>query len=133
MTDVPTGYLLDTHALLWALLERRRLSGAVLEVLNDDNANIAVSAVSAVEISIKHRIGKLPEAAPILQNFERDLIADGFEMLSITIEHGLRAGALPIDHKDPFDRLLIAQSICENMVLISNESLFDSFGVRRLW
>jgi PIN domain nuclease of toxin-antitoxin system len=86
-----------------------------------------------MEIETKYRIGKLPEVKDILSGFDRLMKAAGLEPLSITIEHARKAGSLPIAHKDPFDRFLIAQSICDGLTLVSNEALFDSFGVNRLW
>jgi PIN domain nuclease of toxin-antitoxin system len=133
MTQAENGYLLDTHALLWALLDRTRLSTAVLTILEKRDVPVHISAVTAMELSTKVRIGKLPQAAPVLVNFETDMKDDGFAFLPLTIAHGLLAGSLKINHKDPFDRLLMAQSICDGLILISNETVFDSFGIRRIW
>ncbi len=94
---------------------------------------IFVSAVSAFEISTKVRIGKLPQAAALDGAFEDFLAAQRFTHLPISVRHGREAGALPIPHRDPFDRLLIAQALVEGLTLVSNEAAFDGFGVQRLW
>jgi PIN domain nuclease of toxin-antitoxin system len=86
-----------------------------------------------MEVATKFRIGKLPDAAFLAQNFEAIVAGQGFDGLAISLHHARLAGELNIPHKDPFDRLLIAQAQVEDMVLISNEALFDGFAVKRLW
>ena len=125
--------LLDTHALLWWGREPQRLGPAArVEIDSEDNERF-VSAVSAMEISTKFRLGKLPEAFALAKAFADETAAAGFEHLPITVEHAQLAGNLPMDHRDPFDRLLMAQALLEGMALVSNETVFDSFGVSRLW
>ncbi len=97
--------LLDTHALIWWLME----------------------------VATKFRIGKLAQAALLARNFETIIAAQGFAELAISVRHARLAGEMNIAQKDPFDRLLIAQAQVEDMVLVSNEALFDSFAVQRLW
>ena len=92
-----------------------------------------VSAVSAIEVTTKYRLGKLPHVGLLARSFEAQVASEGFVGLPITLGHGQRAGSLPIAHKDPFDRLLMAQAISENLTLVSNEKLFDASGVSRLW
>jgi PIN domain nuclease of toxin-antitoxin system len=94
---------------------------------------VYVSAVTAWEIAIKYRLGKFPQAGSFATRIGPALDELGFLELPITIDHAQRAGLLPGGHKDPFDRLLIAQAQAENLVLISNERLFDGYGIRRLW
>ena len=125
--------LLDTHALFWFFEGNPRLSPAAREAIEDDGATIHVSAVSAIEIALKYRSGKLPQAAELAVDFEPLMVDYGFTPLPITLRHAQVAGLLPIPHKDPFDRLLIAQAQTETLVLVSNEVVFDSFGVIRLW
>jgi PIN domain nuclease of toxin-antitoxin system len=127
-----TALLLDTHALIWWFMDSPRLGGAVRGTVGDAEA-VFVSAASAFEIALKHRIGKLPEVAALLDGFAEHLAGQGFAELPITNGHALRAGALPMDHRDPFDRILIAQAQLEGLVLVSNERIFDRFGVNRLW
>lgn len=86
-----------------------------------------------MEISTKHRLGKLPEGAALMSDFMALLHAADYVPLPIMVQHAAFAGALPIPHKDPFDRMLIAQAQLEGYALVSNETLFDSFGVKRIW
>ena len=92
-----------------------------------------MSAVSAIEITTKFRIGKLSKATTLALTFEDMVRSEDFSPLPVTLRHARVAGLLPIPHKDPFDRLLIAQAQTEALTLISNKALFDSFGVIRLW
>ena len=125
--------LLDTHALLWFVAGDDRLSSAARAAIADPANDVLVSAASAWEISTKHRIGKLPSAGPLAIDVLGVLTRKGFTPLDITVEHGQSAGALPGPHRDPFDRILVAQALAERMTLVSNESLFDAYGVARLW
>jgi PIN domain nuclease of toxin-antitoxin system len=75
----------------------------------------------------------LPEAGDLVSNFPTEIVQEGFQLLPISAEHGIRAGLLPGPHKDPFDRMLIAQSHAEDIPIVSNEAVFDTYGVRRLW
>lgn len=125
--------LLDTHALIWWLAGDEALSAPAREAIGDEANSVAVSAASAMEVATKFRIGKLPEAALLAREFAAILADQGFSELPITIHHALRAGEMNIAHKGPFDRLLIAQAQAEDMVLVSNEVLFDGFSVKRLW
>ena len=86
-----------------------------------------------MEITTKFRLGKLPEAALLAEDFSNQIAIRGFGELPITVPHAQLAGSLPIPHKDPFDRLLIAQAQIERATLVSNEAVFDGFGVLRLW
>ncbi len=125
--------LLDTHALIWWLGGDEALSILAREAIADAGNTVAVSAASAMEISTKFRLGKLGQAALLARNFEAIIRSQGFAELPITFRHAGAAGAMNIAHKDPFDRLLIAQAQVEDMVLVSNERLFDEYAVRRLW
>ena len=125
--------MLDTHTLLWWFFDLSRLGKQALAVLEDRDNIITVSAVSAMEITTKFRIGKLPDAERLATNFSGEVAIEGFATLPITLDHAVLAGSMPIAHKDPFDRLLIAQARVEDMPLLSNEAMFDGFGVRRIW
>lgn len=125
--------LLDTHALIWWLAGDDALSIPARQAIADEANAVAVSAASAMEVATKFRIGKLAQAALLGQNFEAIIADQGFVELPITVHHARLAGEMKIDHKDPFDRLLIAQAQAEDMVLVSNEALFDGFAVKRLW
>ena len=125
--------LLDTHALIWWLAGDQALSSRAREAIEDEANSIAVSAASAMEIATKFRIGKLPDAALLARDFEAIIAEQGFTELAITVHHARLAGEMNIAHRNPFDRLLIAQAQAEDMVLVSNEALFDGFAVKRLW
>lgn len=127
------GYLLDTHALLWAIYTPERLHEEVLGAIGEAGTPVYASAVSAYEIALKHGFNKLDFAAPLARDFLKEIAVPGFRPLSLTAEHARLAGALQIPHRDPFDRMLIAQAQIEQLALVSNEALFDRFGVIRFW
>jgi PIN domain nuclease of toxin-antitoxin system len=125
--------LLDTHALIWWFSDDPSLPQAVRGIIADTDNTLVVSAASAWEIAIKFQQGKLRKVADLVSDFSGRIDREGFQLLSISAEHGIRAGLLPGPHKDPFDRMLIAQSQAENTPIISNEAVFETYGVRRLW
>jgi PIN domain nuclease of toxin-antitoxin system len=92
-----------------------------------------VSAASASELATKARLGKLPEALDVATDVAGCLARQGFLELAITVLHAQRAGSLRIDHRDPFDRMLIAQAQMEDLPIVTNETLFDAFGITRIW
>ena len=125
--------LLDTHAFLWWLSDDPALPKIPRRLIAETANTIIVSAASAWEIATKVRLGKLPSAADLAEDFIGHVEREGFQLLSISAAHGIRAGLLPGPHKDPFDRMLIAQAQTENLPILSNESIFDSYGIRRFW
>ncbi len=125
--------LLDTHALIWWVEASSRLSAAANDAIGDPENEIFTSAASAYELTYKHQLGKLPEMKFLAQHFTATIEKLAFVPLSLSIRHAEAAGLLDIPHKDPFDRMLIAQAQIEGLTLVSNETLFDNFGVRRLW
>lgn len=125
--------LLDTHALIWAANEPEKLPNTVRAAVEDPDNRIWISAVSAIEVAIKFRIGKLEGADELAERFEKIIAGFGFEQLPISVAHASLAGLLSFEHRDPFDRILIAQSQIEQYSLVSNEKLFDQFGVIRFW
>ena len=125
--------LLDTHAFLWWCEGSRRMSQSARSAVEDDGSEIFISAVSAWEITTKYRLGKLPQAEDIAVDVGAEIANQGFLELPVTVEEAARAGSLPGPHRDPFDRLLIAQAMSRSLVLVSIEPLFDWYGVRRLW
>lgn len=125
--------LLDTHALLWWSEDDLRLGGSARRRLTDGADDILVSPVSAYEMTFKHLLGKLPSATALLADLDGYLKEQGFAILPIEWRHAELAGRLPLEHRDPFDRLLIAQAVAEDLTLMSNDTAFDQFGVRRLW
>lgn len=128
-----TRLLLDTHVLLWWSAEPEKLPSTVHDAMREHRDRTFVSAVSAYEIALKHRIGKLPNVEGLIAELSHSLVEDGFQQMPVSCRHAIVAGGLDLRHKDPFDRLLIAQALVEKVTLVSKEDLFDSFGVDRLW
>ena len=125
--------LLDTHALLWWLDGDRRLPLKVRRAIADDANTILVSAASAWEITTKARLGKLPGALDVAADVAGCVAAQGFFALDITVLHAQKAGGLAGAHRDPFDRMLIAQAQLEDVALVSDDRVFDEYQMRRLW
>lgn len=125
--------LLDTQVLLWWFIEPERLSTEVHAALLDPDRPVYVSAVTAWEIATKHRLGKLPGAATLLEPFVTLLAAQGFHSLPISERHGLRAGCYTMPHRDPFDRLLAAQAELEDLTLVTADQMLQAFPCRLLW
>lgn len=125
--------LIDTHTLLWWLTDDPSLPTSARKHLARAGNTVLVSSASAWEIATKFRIGKLPDAGDLLADFGGYLVRERFEPLPISTDHAVRAGLLPGPHKDPFDRMLIAQAQAENVPILSNDSAFDTYSVRRLW
>jgi PIN domain nuclease of toxin-antitoxin system len=124
--------LLDTHVLLWWFQASPKLSSKALAVFRDPETTVLVSAVCAWEIAIKHKAGRL-DAADLVSNFESRLESDRFTELPITATHAVRAGLLRESHEDPFDRMLIAQAQCEDIPVVTTDSRFEKYDVRRIW
>lgn len=125
--------LLDTHALLWWLFDDPKLSRKARRTIADPDTEALVSSASAWEIATKHRLGKLAEAGDVATRLPAYLRAARFLELPISIDHALRAGQLPDPHRDPFDRMLIAQATIENLRIITNDPIFRDYGAPVLW
>jgi len=117
--------LLDTHVLLWALANPERLTSSTRELLEDTSHEVFVSAASLWEIAIKSSLGKLE----VPDDLERALFAVGFQALDIRIPHVRAVRALPYHHRDPFDRLLVAQALHEGLHLVSRDPWVPLYGV----
>jgi len=122
--------LLDTHALLWFLGDDPRLQPATLKLLADPLNDVFVSAASAWEITIKAKLGKLPVPANIAEWLPAQLVTNRMTPLPITIAHAASIEHLPAHHADPFDRLLIAQALAENLTLVTSDRQFERYEVR---
>ncbi len=125
--------LLDTHALLWWLAGDSHLSATARWALEDEANPVYISAASAWEVATKHRLGKLPRIGSLAKDFAGEISRQGFLELAISLEDGQRAGAFRGKHRDPFDRMLMAQALANDFALVSNEEVFDHYGVLRLW
>lgn len=125
--------LLDTHTFLWWVFADAKLSRRAREAILDEENEAIVSAVTAWEIATKHRIGKLPEASVVANDIAGAIAGEGFAELPLSVAHAQRAGRLGGTHKDPFDRMLAAQAMLENLTLVSNDRAFEQYAIERLW
>src|SRR4051812_49150155 len=124
--------LLDTHTFLWFVLNDPRLSSAARAMVLDPRNRVHLSPASYWEIAIKIRIGKYTLPGPYIDFMRVHMARNRLFVLDITIDHTAVVATLPLHHRDPFDRLLIAQSLAEQMPLVSADPLFDRYGVTRL-
>ncbi len=129
----PVKLLLDSHALLWWLFDDPQLSKRARAAIIDPDSQVLVSSASAWEIATKHRLGKLPKAGDVADRLPWYLRESRFAELPISIDHALAAGRLPGPHKDPFDRILIAQALAEKLPAVTTDPVFRDYGVRVLW
>lgn len=125
--------LLDTHAFLWWLADDARLSRRARKAIADPQQTVYFSPASAWEIATKHRIGRLPEARELLADFPGILDRAGFQELPIATKHAVLAGTLQGPHRDPFDRMLAAQALCENLAVVTADDALGALGARCLW
>lgn len=126
-------FLLDTHAFIWWGTKNPKLSPRATNAIAKSGEDSFVSAASVWEIATKLRNGRLQEFESASPSITERIAILGFSSLPVTPTHAEKAGYLDHKHKDPFDRMLIAQALVEGLVIISNETLFDQFGVPRLW
>lgn len=128
-----TRLLLDTHAALFWWAGSSKLSAEASEAIADAEATIFLSTASCWEIATKFRIGKLAFVGDPQVHVPRLVAEHGFEMLPISMDHGLQAGSLPSDHRDPFDRLIAAQALIEQLIVVSRDPEIAGFGCEVLW
>jgi PIN domain nuclease of toxin-antitoxin system len=126
-------FLVDTHTFLWAVLSPEKLTDRVRGVFTDSDAELLISIATPWEMAIKSGVGKLENGAEILDDFENRVTVGGYRILETSIKHAIRSGYLPRYHKDPFDRLLIAQALDLNIPILSRDDIFDRYGVQRVW
>ena len=125
--------LLDTHAFLWFVMGSANLSGKARALIEDPSNDSLLSMASLWEMAIKVSLGKLTLSAPFDDLIPEQLIKNGIESLNIKIAHVSLLATLPFHHRDPFDRMLIAQAITEKMPVVSIDAAFDTYGITRLW
>ncbi|WP_242034280.1 type II toxin-antitoxin system VapC family toxin [Richelia sinica] len=124
---------MDTHTFIWYVTDDSQISNQVLEVINDENNQIFLSIASVWEMGIKHGLGKLSFNVPFETFIRQQMSINDFTLLDIKISHINTVAQLPLHHRDPFDRILIAQAIVENIPIISGDSKFDAYPIQRLW
>lgn len=125
-------FLLDTHVLKWWLDDPAQLSESAKGAIESRINSIMISAVVPWELAIKTNIGKL-RVHGLLANWASKILAEGFLEIPVESAHAIRAGLLPRHHKDPFDRMLVAQAQATGWPIISADPVFDRYGVRRIW
>ena len=125
--------LLDTHAFLWWITDDERLSAPARAAISSGDNLIFVSAATVWEIVVKSRLGRLPIREQIEGFIPAELEANAFQPLSITVRHALRLESLPDHHRDPFDRILVAQALAEEMPLISGDQAVRAYPVSTIW
>ncbi len=126
-------FLVDTHVLLWWLFNDKRLSGKARQIISNQANVILVSSASAWEIATKFRLGKLLGPENLVKDLPELLRKSRMEILPINLHHALLAGSLSNDHRDPFDRMLAAQSILEKLSLVTSDQAFADFSLRIVW
>jgi PIN domain nuclease of toxin-antitoxin system len=125
--------LLDTQALLWYLLDDRRLSAAARSAIVAEENEILISPASLWETAIKISLGRYSLDRDLDDFFDQHLTANHFSVLAITTKHAASVVGLPFHHRDPFDRLLVSQAICEQVPIVSSDVMFDRYPVNRIW
>lgn len=125
--------LLDTHSFLWFIMGSSRLSGSARALIEDDAHDKRLSTASLWEMAIKLSLGRLTLAEPFGVLIPQQLRVSGIEILNIEIDHLAALTTLPLHHRDPFDRLIIAQAIVEQCPIVSVDPAFEAYPVERLW
>ena len=126
-------YLLDTHTLLWFLTDDKKLSRRARQLIESSSNESFLSIVSLWEIAIKTGLGKLDLDKPFEQMFPEQLYLNNIKILDITVNSLIKLTTLPLHHRDPFDRLIIAQGLAEGLPIISVDTTFDAYGIDRKW
>jgi len=126
-------YLLDAQALLWFINGDKRLPGKYRDIFAKSSNQIFISLVTIWEIGIKNAIGKLSIKGNLQEFVKKEIEGYNFYYMDIRLNHIIEATSLPMHHRDPFDRLLIAQSRLENIPVISSDLSFDKYGITRIW
>jgi len=125
--------LIDSHTLIWSADRPDRITPVAMTAMGDPANELLVSAATLWEIAIKFGMGRLPLSLPFRQWMEKAMADLGLIILPITLDHADRQSGFPFHHCDPFDRLLAAQALVEAIPVVSNDAVFDQYGVNRIW
>jgi PIN domain nuclease of toxin-antitoxin system len=125
--------LLDTHTLIWFSISPSRLSERIINLLSDADNNLFLSIASVWEMQIKFQLGKLNLNLPLPELIETQKQTNGLQILPIELSHIYTLDGLPNHHRDPFDRILVAQTIFEKIPLLSIDAIFDAYPINRIW
>jgi PIN domain nuclease of toxin-antitoxin system len=126
-------YLLDTCTFIWFVSNSTELSLTAKNIIEDEHSEVFLSIISIWEMSVKNSIGKLIFTKPFEEFIENQITLNEIEILELSIEHIFKVNILPFHHKDPFDRLIIAQSMVENLPIISSDLEFDKYTIKKIW
>jgi PIN domain nuclease of toxin-antitoxin system len=125
--------LLDTHTFIWFITDNPQLSSSAKVLIEDELNEKFLSLASIWEMAVKCSIGKLRFDLPFQSFIEQQLAQNSLDLMKIEVSHLSTVATLPLHHRDPFDRLLIAQAIVEQMPIVGVDQVFDSYGIERLW
>ncbi len=125
--------LLDTHTFIWYVTDNPRLSAHVKLLIEDENNEKLVSIASIWEMAIKHSIGRLNFSLPFMEFVGQQLTVSNIGLLEINLQHIEVVALLPLHHRDPFDRLIIAQSMAQQIPILSVDAIFDAYAIGRVW
>lgn len=125
--------LLDTHTFIWYVTDNPKLSAHVKLLIEDENNEKLISIASIWEMAIKHSIGRLNFSLPFMEFVGQQLTVSNIGLLEINLQHIEVVASLPLHHRDPFDRLIIAQSMAEQIPILSVDAIFDAYAIARVW
>jgi len=126
-------FIVDTHTLIWWWSNHPNLPSRLRDILGDSENSVYVSAATGWEMATKVRSGRLPEMVEPVAHFDESVVGDGFHHLAVRYDHGVRAGLLPGEHRDPFDRLIAAQALIEGLTVITRDPALAAFGCAVIW
>ena len=126
-------FIADTHAFIWFITDSPQLSAPAKELFESPESERLLSLASIWEIAIKTNLGKLSFDRPLEQFLPEQIALNYIRLLNISLSHALRVTNLPLHHRDPFDRMIVAQSLVENLPVLSNDRVFDAYGIERIW
>ena len=126
-------FIADTHAFIWFIADSPKLSGTARKLFESSDSERLFSIASIWEIAIKTSLGKLSFDKPLEQFLPEQIAANDARLLDISLFHALRVASLPFHHRDPFDRMIIAQGLTENLPILSDDNAFDAYGIKRIW
>jgi len=125
--------LLDTHAFIWYTTDSSRLTATGRSLIDNGENDILLSTASVWEMAIKNSIGRLTFSMPFMEFIKQQLAVNRIDILEITFDHIEVVASLPLHHRDPFDRLIIAQSMAEQIPILSVDAIFDAYAIARVW
>ena len=125
--------LLDTHAFIWYTTDSSRLTATGRSLIDNGENDILLSTASVWEMAIKHSIGRLTFSMPFMEFIKQQIAVNRIDILEITFDHIEVVASLPLHHRDPFDRLIIAQSMAKQIPILSVDAIFDAYAIARVW